>query len=462
MEETIGDDIILIGTAHISEKSVEEVKEAIAKYKPDVVGVELDANRFKVLKDQAKAWKNLPLRKLIEGRNSYFFIAQAFLTNMQKKLGASTGVEPGSEMLAAASAAKEHGAEISFVDRDITITLKRAWRKMKLRERMKIFWELMKLVAPPEEEEMEFDVDELMKEDAISMMMKELKGFAPTVAEVLISERDEYISKKVLEGTKKGKVLAVVGAGHLKGIKKNIEKVRSGKRKLRSYKDLETIPRRGFRWSFAVTGAFIGLMVGNFLAMLLYPGYLEGLDLGHFHMWHPAYRGVVLVRTAVAYMCIIGMVIGLIGAGLTGMKGLGYSIPFLFIFMLVFLALGNEWGDVRDVLIVWILINGICSLIGAILAWGHPASWAAAFLAAPWTSLNPALAAGWVAGAVELAIRKPKNEDLLELFSGSFDTLGDFLRNKVFKVIAVTALVNLGSIVGTIIATWWIASNICF
>jgi pheromone shutdown protein TraB len=326
---------------------------------------------------------------------------------------------------------------------------------------MKVFWELMKLVAPPEEEDLKFDVEELMKEDAISMMMKELKGFAPTVAEVLITERDEYISKKILEGTKKGKVLAVVGAGHLEGIKKNIEKVRKGKRKLRSYEDLEKIPRRAFRWSFAVTGLFIGLLVGNFLGQILYPMYLEGMGLGSFHMWHPAYKEVVLVRMAIFIFCMMGLLLGFIGAGLTGMKGLGYSIPFLFVFLLIFLALNNKWDDVQDVLIKWILINGFCALIGAIIAWGHPASWAAAFFAAPWTSLNPAMAAGWVAGAVELVVRKPKNEDLLDLFSGTFETMRDFLRNKVFKVIAVTALVNLGSIVGTIIAGWWIAANIC-
>jgi pheromone shutdown-related protein TraB len=461
MEAKIGDDIVLIGTAHISEKSVEEVKAAIERYKPDVVGIELDENRYKVLLDKAKAWKNLPLRKLIEGRNSYFFMAQAFLTNMQKRLGDQTGVEPGSEMLAAAEAAKEHGAEISFIDRDITITLKRAWRKMRFMERTKVFWELMKLVAPPEEEEMEIDLEELMREDAISMMMRELKGFAPTVAEVLIDERDEYISKRILESTRKGKVVAVVGAGHLEGIRRNIEKVRKGSRKLRPYEELERIPRKGFSWSFGITGMFIGLMVGNFLGQLLFPFYLEGLDLGSFHMWHPLYKEVVLVRTAIALFCMLGLLMGLLGAGLTGMKGLGYSIPFLFVFLLVFLAVNSKWDDIRDVLVYWILINGICALIGAIIAWGHPASWVAAFLAAPWTSLNPAVAAGWVAGAVELWVRKPKNEDLLELFSGTFETFGEFLRNKVFKVIAVTALVNLGSIVGTFIAGWWIASKIC-
>jgi pheromone shutdown-related protein TraB len=463
MEAKIGDDIILIGTAHVSDKSVAEVKAAIEKYKPAVVGVELDEARYKVLQDKAQAWKNLPLTKLIKGRNSYFFMAQLFLSNMQKKLGKATGVEPGAEMLAAAEAAKANNAQLAFVDRDITITLQRAWRKMRFWERAKILWEIMKLVAPDDEEEMEVDLDELMKEDAISMMMKELQSFAPTVAEVLIHERDEYITKKVLDlsNNSKGPVLAVVGAGHLEGIKKNIEKARKGKRELKSFKDLETIPKPGFSWAMSLTGAITGLLIGLFLGQILFPRFLEGLDWGYIMMWHPVYRGVIAVRLAVLVFGLAGMGIWFLGAGAGGMKAVGYSVPFIFVFMLIFLGLDNRWDQLKSVLVVWILLHGIFAMIGAIIAWGHPLSWVAAFLAAPWTSATHIAAAGWVAGAVELYIRKPTNNDLMELFSGTYETVREMLRNKVFKVLAVTALVNLGSMLGTFVSAWWIASNIC-
>ena len=463
MEARIGDDIILIGTAHVSEKSVTEVKEAIEKYKPSVVGVELDEARYKVLQDKAQAWENLPLTKLIKGRNSYFFMAQLFLSNMQKRMGQATGVEPGAEMLAAAEAAKANGAQLAFVDRDITITLQRAWRKMRFWERTKIFWEIIKLVAPPDEDELEVDLDELMKEDAISMMMKELQSFAPTVAEVLIHERDEYITKKVLDlsNNTKGPVLAVVGAGHLEGIKKNIEKARNGKRQLKDYKELETIPKPGFSWAMGLTGAITGLLIGFFLGQMLYPRFLEGLGWGYIMMYHPVYKGVVAVRFAVILFGLAGMGIWFLGAGIGGMKAVGYSIPFVFVFMLVFLGLDNRWDQVRQVLVIWILVHGTCAMIGAIIAWGHPASWVTAFFVAPWTSATHIAAAGWVAGAVELYIRKPTNNDLMELFSGTYETVREMLRNKVFKVLAVTALVNLGSMIGTFLAAWWIASNIC-
>lgn len=460
METRVGDDIILIGTAHVSEKSVAEVREAIDKYKPAVVGIELDKNRYKVLQDKAQGWKDLPLTNLIKGRNVYFFMAQLFLGNMQRKLGEATGVEPGTEMLTAAQAAKDNGAEIAFVDRDITITLQRAWRKMRFWERAKIFWEIMKMVAPPEDDEEEIDIDELMKEDTISLMMKELQGFAPTVAEVLIHERDEYISKKILESSDAGKgtVLAVVGAGHLEGIKKNIEKARSGKRKLREYKELEAVPKQGFSWMMSVTGAIMGFLIGTFLGQMLFPRVFEGLGWGYIEMWHPVYRGVVAVRVAVMVMGLLGLLFGFTGAGIGGMKAVGYSIPVVFVFTLIFLGMDNRWDQVKSILVVWIVAHGVCALIGAIIAWGHPLSMLAAFLAAPWTSASHIAAAGWVAGAVELWIRKPTNKDLLELFSGTYETVGQMLRNKVFKVLAVTALVNLGSMIGTFISAWWIAS----
>jgi pheromone shutdown-related protein TraB len=463
MEARVGDDIILIGTAHISEKSVDEVREAIDKYKPAVVAIELDKNRYKVLKDKTKAWEKLPISSLIKGRNVYFLMAQLFLSNMQRRLGKATGIEPGSEMLAAAQAADKNGAEIAFVDRDITITLKRAWRKMKFWEKAKIFWEIMKLVAPEEDEDLEVDIEELMKEDAISMMMKELQGFAPTVAEVLIHERDEYITKKILEASKetKGKVLAVVGAGHLEGIKKNLEKAREGKRDLQSYKELETIPKDGFSWTMSITGAVMGLLIGTFLGQMLWPNLLEGLGWGYIDMWHPLYKGVVAVRVAIIAIELAGTLLGFLGAGFGGIKAVGYSTPFVFVFMLVFLIVNNRWDQVRSVLLVWILIHGVFALIGAIIAWGHPLSCLAAFLAAPWTSAFHVASAGWVAGAVELFIRKPKNKDLMELFSGTYDTVRQMLRNKVFKVLMVTALANLGSMLGTFVSTWWIASNIC-
>jgi pheromone shutdown-related protein TraB len=226
--ERIGDDILLVGTAHVSPESVAEVRKAIEEFHPDVVAVELCERRFKTLKDK-KAWENMPITRLLKDRNAYVFIAQSFLSSYQKRLGDRFGSEPGSEMLEAIKAAEENGVKVLLADRDITVTLKRAWKKMKLREKWRIAWTMLQLPFIDYEEEMsEVDLKKLMKEDALTSMMKELKQLAPTVAEVLIFERDTYLARNIVEGAKGKKVLAVLGAGHIKGVKKKIVRMRAG------------------------------------------------------------------------------------------------------------------------------------------------------------------------------------------------------------------------------------------
>ena len=137
-----GTEVTLVGTAHVSRESVEEVKRTISEEKPDVVAVELDEARYKVLLDK-KSWEQTPLTKLIRGDQPYFFLGQSFMAMLQRSLGEELGVEPGSEMLAAIRAAEEIGAQVALVDRKIAVTLKRAWKKMSLREKFRIFRELV-------------------------------------------------------------------------------------------------------------------------------------------------------------------------------------------------------------------------------------------------------------------------------------------------------------------------------
>jgi len=219
----VNDNIILIGTAHISQDSVDEVKSAIEEYKPKIVAVELCKRRKEAIvnKDQ---WESTPVNKLLKSNNAYLMLAQTFLASIQRKLGKEYGVEPGSEMIAAMDEAKKYDIDVALIDRDITITLKRAWEKMGIREKFRLTWEFLKAIMGYDEEEMEeLDLKELMKEDVISSMMKEFGEIAPSVSTVLIHERDKYIAKKILDESKKGRVLAVVGAGHLKGIKKYLQ-----------------------------------------------------------------------------------------------------------------------------------------------------------------------------------------------------------------------------------------------
>ncbi len=199
MEEKITDNIILIGTAHISEESVLEVRNAIETYKPDIVAVELCQRRYDSITKKDK-WENTPVTALIKGNNAYFMLAQTFLASIQRKLGEEYGVEPGSEMIAAMQEAEKYHLTVALVDRDITVTLKRAWRMMGIREKFRVIWEFLKAMLGYDEEELEdLNLKELMKQDVISQMMEEFSKIAPSAATVLISERDQYIAQKIFE-----------------------------------------------------------------------------------------------------------------------------------------------------------------------------------------------------------------------------------------------------------------------
>lgn len=385
MEVKISDDIILIGTAHISQDSVDEVRRAIEQYKPVVVAVELDERRYKALTEKDK-WENTPITALLKGNQAYFVLAQTFLASIQRRLGKELGVEPGSEMVAAIEEAKKQNLEVALVDRDIAVTLKRAWKKMKLREKLRLFWEFMKVLVGYDEEELdELNLQEMMKQDMISEMLKEFGELVPSVANVLIHERDVYIAQKILDARQKGRVVAVVGAGHLEGIRQHLEQQQGDV----DLKALEKVPKN---------------------------------------------------RVSIG-------------------KAVAVAVPTLFIAVIAWLLFKDgsaAWSKIGDVFLIWFLVNGLLSAAGAAIARGHPLSCLTAFVAAPFTSLNPFFAAGWLAGLVEAKLRMPVVKDFQEL--SKIESMKDFFRNRVIRLLMVVALANLGSIIGTVVALPWILS----
>ena len=136
MEKIISEYIILIGTAHVSKKSVAEVRAAIERYKPEIVAVELCDKRYESITKKNK-WDNTDLTEVLRSGKGFLLLAQTFLAMMQRKLGSEFGVEPGAEMLAAIKEAKKYNLKIALVDRDITITFRRAWKLMTLREKLR-------------------------------------------------------------------------------------------------------------------------------------------------------------------------------------------------------------------------------------------------------------------------------------------------------------------------------------
>ncbi len=241
MQVIINDAIVLIGTAHISQKSIDEVKTAIDSVKPDVVAIELCQRRYDSL-TKKDIWENTPVTNLLKSNNAYFLLAQTFLASLQRKLGTKYGIEPGSEMIAAIHEADTRKIPIELIDRDIAVTLKRAWARMGFREKLRLLWEFIKAMVGFDEEDLEeIDIDQLMDQDIISKMMEELGEIAPSVTEVLINERDTFIAQRIKDIAANGKkIVAVVGAGHLNGIKRYLE----AKDQHVNVSDLESVPKK--------------------------------------------------------------------------------------------------------------------------------------------------------------------------------------------------------------------------
>lgn len=237
-------DVTIVGTAHVSKESVKEVEETILREKPKYVALELCEPRFEAL-TKKKKWEDTPITKLIKGNQAYFLLAYSLLSAFERKLSEKTGVRPGDEMLAGAEAAKKVGAKVVLVDRPIAITLKRAWRISKLREKLRIAKEFLLSMFGSGEEITEETIEELKNEDVLDEMMKELSKIAPSAKKVLIDERDEYIAGKLKELD--GKTVAVVGKGHKKGIEKRLKET-----KKTDFAALEAIPkaRFSFKWFF--------------------------------------------------------------------------------------------------------------------------------------------------------------------------------------------------------------------
>jgi len=217
--------IILIGTAHISKESTTLVNDIISREHPDHVCIELDENRFKVLSEK-KQWQSLNILQIIKKKQLGTLMVSMILSSYQKKLGKKLGVAPGTELLEAAQVAQKHNIPFSLCDRDVRITMKRALRKTPFFKKMLLMATLFTTLFDRTEISEEL-LTELKNKDSLSLMMDELAKVLPTIKKVLIDERDIYLSEKIKEVPGK-KIVAVVGAGHVKGIINVIKKDNKG------------------------------------------------------------------------------------------------------------------------------------------------------------------------------------------------------------------------------------------
>jgi len=210
-----GRQIILIGTAHISQESVDMVIRAIDEHQPDTVCVELDEQRYQSLINQ-KSWESLNIKEVIKKGQMPFLLANLALSSYQKKMGLQTGVKPGAELAAAAQKATAAGMNVELVDRNIRTTLLRTWRKAGFWNKIKVMAALFGSLF----EKQEIDEEQLAKlreGDSLSQMLEEMGKLLPAVKTILVDERDTYMAYHIKNAPGE-KVVAVVGAAHLPGI----------------------------------------------------------------------------------------------------------------------------------------------------------------------------------------------------------------------------------------------------
>lgn len=210
-----GKEIFIVGTAHVSRRSVEEVRRVIDEVRPDTVCVELDRMRHDTLVN-GEQWRKLDVFSVIRQKRVLFLLTSLALSSFQRKMGERLGVRPGEELLAAVEEAERIGAELVLADRDIQATLKRTWANLSFWNKARLATEL--LAAPFVAEEVDEErIEQLKDRDTINEMLRAVAEELPGVKEPLIDERDRYLMSMVQEAPGR-KIVAVVGAGHVEGM----------------------------------------------------------------------------------------------------------------------------------------------------------------------------------------------------------------------------------------------------
>lgn len=212
-----GKDIWLVGTAHVSAKSVEDVHAAVQAVRPDAVAVELCEPRFQTMMDDG-AWRKTDIFQVVRRKKAVFLLAQLALQAFYRRVGKSLEVEPGADMKAAIDDARRENLPIFPVDRRIDVTLKRIWGSLSFWSKVRLLWMGLSAVFSTEEEEPSADDIETLKDrDVFSGALAEMDKSFPGLKARLIDERDVYLAQK-LRAVPASRVVAVVGAGHVPGI----------------------------------------------------------------------------------------------------------------------------------------------------------------------------------------------------------------------------------------------------
>jgi pheromone shutdown-related protein TraB len=210
-------EVVLVGTAHVSRASAELVRRVIESEQPDTVCVELCESRFQSIRQKAR-WLDMDIVKVIKDKKAFLLLSNLILAAFQKRIADKLDVQPGQEMLTALDAAEAGGAQIWLADRDIRITLARTWRSLGLWAKFKLVFQLL-LSFGEVDDISEADIERLKQTDVLDALLSEIGASQPIIRQILIDERDRYLAQRIKSAPGQ-RVVAVVGAGHVPGILK--------------------------------------------------------------------------------------------------------------------------------------------------------------------------------------------------------------------------------------------------
>lgn len=369
----------LLGTAHVSKASADEVRRLIASGEFDAVALELCEPRYNsILKPDHMA--SMDLFQVIREGKAGMVAASLAMGAFQQRVAAQSGIEPGAEMKAALEEAEKAELPVVLVDREIGVTLRRVYHNVPWYQRLNLIAGLFASLVSRETVSAE-SIEELKEGDVLEATFSEFAEKSERLYQPLIAERDRYMALRLFESGREKhhkNVLVVIGAGHLKGLKQHLEAPAPAD-PVTEREELETLPPKG--------------------------------------------RVLRTLPWVVAALVLTGFVIGF--------------------------SRNTDLGI--QLVAEWFLINGILSALGSAIALAHPLTILASFLAAPITSLNPTIGAGFVAAGVELMLRKPKVADFSSLRE-DVSKLRGWWQNRVSRTLMIFMLASIGSAIGTYVA----------
>jgi len=375
-----GREVILVGTAHISRESADLVRQVIDAERPDCVCIELDERRYAAL-SQKNRFESLDLKQVIRQQQLTTLLINLILVAYQQQLGGKLGVLPGTEFIEAATLANTLGIPLALCDRDVRITLRRAWGTVSLWRRFVLFGSVLHSAfnRPTLTED---DLRKLRSEDVGTRLINELGQEFPGLKTVLIDERDTYLAEKIRASAGQ-RVVAVVGAGHMHGIRATLMQPRPV-----DLAALETVPPTSNAW-----------------------------------------------------------------------KWFGWGMPAVIFLAILCIGVEKGAGAAGDNLLFWVLITGVPSMFGTLLALAHPLTVLTALVAAPITSLTPVLGVGYVAAFAEAYLRPPRVHEFQSV-AHDFNSARQWWKNRLLRIMLVFLLSTLFGATGTLIGSAKIVRNL--